>query len=201
MTGAGAGLEVERVQGAAIERHLPALAALRIAVFREFPYLYDGTLAYEHTYLASFARSPGAAIVIARDGDRVVGAATAMALAAHADDVAPALVAAGYDPARVCYFGESVLDRSYRGRGIGNAFFVEREAHARSLGAATAAFCAVVRSDDHPRRPADYRPLDPLWTKHGFVRRPEIMASFSWRDLDETAESAKPMVFWTKQLA
>jgi GNAT superfamily N-acetyltransferase len=139
-------------------------------------------------------------IVVARDGERVVGAATAMPLAAHADDLVPPLAAAGYDPGRVCYFGESVLDRAYRGRGIGNAFFVEREAHARAMGLATAAFCAVVRPDDHPRRPADYRPLDPLWTKHGFVRRPEIVTTFSWRDLDETAESAKPMVFWTKEL-
>jgi GNAT superfamily N-acetyltransferase len=197
----GGALTVERVQGAAIERHLPALGALRIAVFREFPYLYDGTLDYEQRYLATYAASPAAVIVVARDGERVVGAATAMPLAAHADDVAPALVAAGYDPARVCYFGESVLDRAYRGRGIGNAFFVEREAHARAIAAEVAAFCAVVRGDDHPRRPAGYRPLDPLWTKHGFVRRPEITTTFSWRDLDETAESAKPMVFWTKELA
>ncbi|HEX7843548.1 MAG TPA: GNAT family N-acetyltransferase, partial [Kofleriaceae bacterium] len=68
-------------------------------------------------------------------------------------------------------------------------------------GFATAAFCAVVRPADHPRRPVDHRPLDPLWIKHGFVRRPDITTTFAWRDLDETDESAKPMVFWTKELA
>jgi GNAT superfamily N-acetyltransferase len=192
---------VERVQGGAVERYLPALAALRIAVFREFPYLYAGTLDYEQRYLAPYATSPAALIVLARDGERVVGAATAIPLVAHSDDVVPPLAAAGYDPARVFYFGESVLDRAYRGRGIGNAFFVERQAHARAHGFATAAFCAVVRPADHPRRPVDYRPLDPLWTKHGFVRRPDITTTFAWRDLDETDESAKPMVFWTKELA
>jgi GNAT superfamily N-acetyltransferase len=192
---------VERVQGGAIERHLPALAALRIAVFREFPYLYVGTLDYEQEYLAHYAASPAALIVLARDGERVVGAATAMPLAAQLDDVVPPLAAAGYDPARVCYFGESVLDRAYRGRGLGNAFFVERQAHARAHGFATAAFCAVVRPEDHPRRPADHRPLDPLWIKHGFVRRPDITTTFAWRDLDEAEQSDKPMVFWTKELA
>jgi GNAT superfamily N-acetyltransferase len=192
---------VEHVQGGEVERHLPALAALRIAVFREFPYLYAGTLDYEQKYLAPYATSSAALIVLARDGERVVGAATAMPLVAHAGDVVPALAAAGYDPARVFYFGESVLDRAYRGRGLGNVFFVERQAHARAHGFATAAFCAVVRPADHPRRPVDYRPLDPLWTKHGFVRRPEIMTTFAWRDLDETDESDKPMVFWTKELA
>lgn len=192
---------LEHVQGGAVERYLPALAALRIAVFREFPYLYAGTLDYEQQYLAPYATSPAALIVLARDGERVVGAATAMPLVAHSDDVVPPLAAAGYDPARVCYFGESVLDRAYRGRGLGNAFFVERQAHARAHRFATAAFCAVVRPADHPRRPVDYRPLDPLWIKHGFVRRPDITTTFAWRDLDETDESAKPMVFWTKELA
>jgi GNAT superfamily N-acetyltransferase len=193
-------LVVERVQGADIARHLLALANLRIDVFREFPYLYVGSLDYERTYLANYASSPDAVIVIARDGDRVVGASTAMPLATHSDDVAPPLVAAGYDPQRVFYFGESVLDREYRGRGLGNAFFVEREAHARAREFTTAAFCAVVRPKDHPRRPADYRPLDQLWAKHGFVERPDVSTTFSWRDLDDDVETPKPMRFWTKEL-
>ncbi len=126
-----------------------------------------------------------------------------MPLVAHGDagDVGSALASAGYDPDRVYYFGESVLDRAYRGRGLGNAFFVEREAHARAHGFTTASFCAVVRPPDHPRRPADYRPLDGLWAKHGFVVRPEITTTFSWQDLDESVETPKPMVFWTKELS
>lgn len=192
---------VERVQGAAVERHLPALAELRISVFREFPYLYVGSLDYERQYLAHYAASPDALIVLARDGERVVGAATAMPLITHSDDVVPPLVAAAYDPRRVFYFGESVLDRAYRGRGLGHAFFEEREAHARSHGFTTAAFCAVVRPEDHLRRPEGYRPLDGLWIRHGFVRRPDITTLFSWRDLDDTEETPKLMEFWTKELA
>jgi GNAT superfamily N-acetyltransferase len=193
-------IAVERVQGAAIERHLPALAELRIAVFREYPYLYAGSLDYERSYLAHYAASPTALVVLARDGERVVGAATAMPLPVCSDDVVPPLAAAGYDPARVFYFGESVLDPAHRGRGIGNAFFVEREHHARTHGFATATFCAVERPEGHPRRPAAYRPLHALWEKHGFIRRPDITTTFAWRDLDEAMETPKPMVFWTKEL-
>ncbi|HLL24828.1 MAG TPA: GNAT family N-acetyltransferase, partial [Kofleriaceae bacterium] len=56
---------VERVVGDAIGPYLPALAALRIRVFREWPYLYDGSLAYEEAYLASYV-SPDAIVVLAR---------------------------------------------------------------------------------------------------------------------------------------
>jgi GNAT superfamily N-acetyltransferase len=194
-------LIVERVQGADIERHLLALANLRISVFREFPYLYVGSLDYERSYLANYAASPTSLVVIARDEDRVVGASTAMPLATHSDDVLPALRDAGYASDRVFYFGESVLDPAYRGRGLGNAFFVEREAHARAHHFTTAAFCAVERPTDHPRRPIDYQPLDGLWIKHGFIKRPDITTTFSWRDLDDTVETPKPMVFWTKELS
>ena len=63
--------------------------------------------------------------------------------------------AAGHDVARVYYYGESVLLPGWRGRGIGVAFFAAREARARELGFKVGTFCAVVRPDNHPLRPAD----------------------------------------------
>ncbi|MBX3159452.1 MAG: GNAT family N-acetyltransferase [Deltaproteobacteria bacterium] len=193
-------LAIERVVGAGIAEHLGAIAALRIAVFREYPYLYAGTEAYERTYLATYAASADSLVVLARDGDRVVGAATAMPLVQHSEAVLPPLAAAGYAPERVFYFGESVLDPAYRGRRIGDAFFAHREAHARERGFGVAAFCAVVRPDGHPRRPPGYRPLARMWERHGFVARPDVMATFSWRDLDDAEETPKPMMFWVKDL-
>ncbi len=194
-------IRIECATGAAIERYLDALAALRIGVFREYPYLYDGSLAYEHEYLASYAGSPASLVVVAWDGDRVVGASTALPLALHSDDVVPPLARAGFDPATVYYFGESVLEPAYRGRGLGSRFFEERERRDRELGFATATFCAVERPADHPLRPAGYQPPGALWRRHGFERRSDIVGTLSWRDLGETEETAKPMVFWIKPLA
>ena len=194
-------MNIEIATGAAIERHLDALAALRIAVFRDYPYLYDGSLDYERRYLASYASSPASTVVIARDGERVVGASTALPLAQHSDDVVPPLVRAGFAPDTVYYFGESVLEPSYRGRGIGSAFFDARERRARELGFATAAFCAVDRPAGDPRRPADYEPPGALWRRHGFVRRPDIVGEFAWRDTGDRDETTKPMVFWLKELS
>ncbi|MEO8700863.1 MAG: GNAT family N-acetyltransferase [Kofleriaceae bacterium] len=189
-------ISVEAVTGRAIERWLGALAELRIGVFREYPYLYAGTHDYERSYLARYAASPQHFIVLARDGDRVVGAATAMPLAASEPEVIAAL--AGF--ADTFYFGESVLERGYRGRGIGHRFFDAREAHARSCGATTLAFCAVDRPADHPRRPPDYVSHDAFWTRRGYARRPDLTATFTWRDLDDVDETAKPMTFWISSL-
>lgn len=191
---------LEPVTGAAIAPHLAAVAALRIAVFRDYPYLYLGSLDYERRYLAGYAASDACLVVLARDGDQIVGASTALPAGDALDDVTPALIRAGYPAATVCYFGESVLAPAYRGQGIGGGFFDHRERHARARGFTLAAFCAVARPDDHPRRPADYRPHDALWTRRGFVRRPDITTTFAWRDLDEPDETEKQMVFWIKEL-
>jgi GNAT superfamily N-acetyltransferase len=192
---------IQPVRGSAIEPHLPEVAALRIEVFREFPYLYEGSLDYESQYLRSYAASPRSVVVLARDKETIVGAATAMPALEHGEtEVADALRSGGFDPANVFYFGESVLRASHRGRGIGHAFFDAREACARELGFSIAAFCAVVREPSHPLRPHDYTPHDVFWHKRGFTERRDIQAHFAWRDIEEPAETAKPMVFWVKDL-
>ena len=77
-----AALRLETLTGDAILPHLPALARLRIAVFRDWPYLYDGDEGYERDYLATYARAPGAAVVIAFAGAEPVGASTCLPLLA-----------------------------------------------------------------------------------------------------------------------
>lgn len=194
-------IRYELLSGEALERALPELARLRIEVFHDFPYLYDGSPDYEERYLRTYARTPGSVIVGAFDGDRLVGAATALPLAAEPEELRAPVARAGLDVSRVFYFGESVLQREWRGRGIGVAFFREREAWARAQGGYThACFCAVVRAADDPRRPEGHVPLDAFWRKRGFEKLGGAVGSIAWRDLGEREETAKPMQFWVKRL-
>lgn len=193
-------MRVVPLTGADLAQALPALARLRIEVFRAFPYLYDGDLAYEEKYLATFAQSRDAFVAAAYDGEEIVGCATGSALDTNHEALIAPLRAAGVDLASTFYNGESVLSAAYRGRGLGHAFFDQREAHARARFYKRACFCAVIRPDDHPRKPEDYRPLDAFWAARGYAKAPGLIASFDWKDLDESAESAKPMQFWMRDL-
>jgi len=194
-------LTLDTATGADLEACLDDLARLRITVFRAFPYLYDGDVAYERGYLRAYTETPGGVLIVARDGDRVVGASTGVPLAGEPDNVRAAVAAASLSAKTTFYFGESVLLPEYRGRGLGVRFFEAREAHARALGGFThAVFCAVERPADHPRRPADYQPLEGFWRKRGYTPLAKARCTFSWQDLDEGGPSPKPMVFWGKRL-
>ncbi len=176
------------------------LARLRIAVFREWPYLYDGTLAFEQRYLAHFVHHPEAILVVARDGEAIVGASTASPLAGQDEGLRVPFEAAGHDVARLSYFGESVLLPDYRGLGIGHAFFDHREAAARASGAEAACFCAVIRPADHPLRPADGRDLGPFWRARGYAPMEGMIAQYDWLDIDQRKETPHPMQFWYRRL-
>lgn len=102
-------LRLERLTGTRIGAHQAALAELRITVFRAFPYLYEGSLAYEAHYLALYADTPGSVVIGAFDGDRLVGAATAVPLLHEDDAIVEPVRAHGLDPKRTLYYGRSVL--------------------------------------------------------------------------------------------
>lgn len=195
-----AALQFEALTGAALASALDDVARLRINVFRDFPYLYDGTLDYERDYLARFAAADSAIIVAARDGQQIVGAATGCSLVAEHEAFHAPLRAVGLAPEDFFYCAESVLLPEYRGQGAGHRFFDLREEQARMMGARHCTFCAVVRPVDHAARPAHYTPLDGFWRKRGYAPVDGLTTRFAWRDVGEHAETEKPMQFWMKSL-
>ena len=188
------------LQGAQIRQWLDALAALRIRVFREFPYLYDGSLDYERDYLETYARSDNSLCVLVLDGEQAVGMSTALPLAHEDEAFRRPFVEQGIEVEAVCYFGESILLPEYRGQGLGGRFFEAREAHAKALGVRYTAFCAVERPGDHPLRPMDYQPLDAFWQRRGYTSRPELYARYEWQDIDASLPDHKTLRFWLKTL-
>jgi GNAT superfamily N-acetyltransferase len=191
---------IEVISGAALAPVLAAVARLRITVFRDWPYLYDGSAAYEQAYLQTYIDAPGAAIVLARDGDNVVGASTCLPMIQAQQEVRAAFDAAGLALAEYLYFGESVLLPAYRGQGLGVAFFAAREAQARALGLPHTTFCAVQRPADHPLRPPGAKGLEAFWANRGYTPRPELMCRMAWRDIGDADETEKPLMFWTRAL-
>lgn len=194
-------LRDQSLLGPAIRQQLEPLAQLRLSVFRDWPYLYQGTLDYERHYLDAYCRSPQALAVLVWDGTRCVAASTALPMNQAAAEMRLCFEQAGIETGNVLYFGESVVLPDYRGRGIGRRFFELREAHARSLGLSRCAFCAVERPAEHPLKPEGHVGNEGFWTRRGYRHRPELVCHYDWQDLDQPAPSSHRLSFWTRDLA
>ena len=193
-------LSIEALRGDAGRAHLEALAELRITVFREWPYLYEGSRDYERKYLQTYLDCPDSLIVMVRDGEQCVGASTALPLRNAEPEMQVPFRERSMDIDTVAYFGESLLLQPWRGRGLGVKFFELREAHASQLGLQSCAFCAVQRPQDHPARPTDYVPNDGFWTRRGYAQVPGMICHYDWPDVGEAESTGKPMQFWIKSL-
>jgi GNAT superfamily N-acetyltransferase len=197
---AGAAMQIRTFTGPEVATHRADVARLRIEVFREYPYLYEGNANYEAEYLARYAQSERSLFVLAFDGPLVVGASTGMPLSDESAPFQKPFIERNLPLTEVFYFGESVLSRSYRGRGLGHRFFDEREAHARAHGFSVTAFCAVERDEDDPRRPSDYRPNDAFWLKRGYEKQPSMTCELKWKQLGDKLPSKHQLCFWLRRL-
>lgn len=194
-------VEYTMLHGAEIGGRLDDLADLRITVFEEFPYLYAGDLEYEREYLSTYVNSKLSLAVVATHRTQVIGATTCIPLGDEVEDIRKPYLEHGLDVDNTFYFGESVVLKEFRGKGIGRRFFEFREAHAKASYPRLewTTFCAVIRPATHPLRPPGYRPLDSFWQGLGYRRHADMVISFPWKDIDQEESDYKDLSVWLKR--
>ena len=177
------------------------IARLRIDIFREFPYLYDGDLDYESKYLKKFANTPDSIIIILQDGDKIVGAITGLPLFYEEPNVRAPWIDNGLEVDGVYYFSEILLYSKYRGKGYGAKIFALAEKTVATFNRYNQiSLATVVREDDHPLKPKHYVALDYFWQARGYERKSNFICHIPWKDLTESEETNKPLVFWLKNI-
>lgn len=192
-------VEVRPLTKSEAESKILDIASLRIRIFRDFPYIYDGSVEYEVKYLGRYLSAKNAKFIGAfSEQNQLVGVATCLPLNEEDDFVKTPFIKAGFKPEEVFYFGESVLLPEYRGKGVGHKFFDEREKVAGTYGSRFTSFCAVNRPVNHPLKPSDYRSLDEFWKSRGYEKQNQLISKFEWKDLDQGSETEKEMIYWMR---
>lgn len=185
------------LRGLAIEPHIEQLGRFRIAIFREYPYLYEGDLEYERRYLSRYSRSADSILASVEDDDGIVGACTAIPLKDEDPEFQQPFRPEPLD--NFFYIGEILLRPEARGQGLGSALLSNVIQLIEAGGARTIVLCAVDRGAHHPLRPAQYVPPDALWRKFGFVKDDNRIVRYHWKDLGDTVETEKPMTVWRRE--
>lgn len=91
-------IKVRPVSKEFAHEHILEIAALRIKVFKDFPYIYDGSVEYEVKYLDRYFKAPNGTFILAIDenaGNKIVGVATALPLIEEDDFVKKSFIENG----------------------------------------------------------------------------------------------------------
>lgn len=190
-------IEIKTLKGKMILPFIEQIANLRITIFRNYPYCYDGNMAYESEYLKTYTNCEESTIVLALSDQQIIGASTAVPLEFEVDEFKKPFEKENIK--KIFYLGESVLFPEFRGKNIYRHFFHEREKAALHYGCNRTTFCAVDRPSDI-QRPSNYFPLDAVWNHFNYQKNNDRYTYFHWKDIHETIETAKRMVYWEKKL-
>lgn len=172
---------------------------MRIAIFKEFPYLYEGNIESEKEYLDVFFNSQKSLILLVFDGDKVVGCSSVVPLDEESDTIQKPFLDRNIDPKDYLYIGEAMIKKPYRNLGILGKFFVPAyNNHAKIHGFKHLVFITVNRAHSHPQRPSDYRNLEPIWQHFGYKLMPGMFVKASWLQSDTLKEEENELGVWIK---
>lgn len=203
-----------------IKSFINPMAALRVEVFKEWPYIYDGNFEYECQYLKRYWQAKNSFVGLLFDpqgedlsstklslkhpeqkNSVLVGMTTAIDLAEEEEAFKKAFQNQDRPIDEAVYFGESLLLPKYRGQGWGKKFMQSRIDFAKNLpNKKTVSFCSVIRPSQHDLKPLEYQPLDGFWERQGFKKTEGMTVALSWKDRDQSAETRKELQFWLKNL-
>jgi hypothetical protein len=184
--------------GKEIVPYINDLARLRIEVFREYPYLYDGNYEYEEKYLSKFSEVEDAYVVLVFDKEQVIGAFTGIPIRFEDETIINQLPQETLNNSY--YLSEIVLQKNYRGKGIGIHLFrlleekiIDLKKYKRIY------FASVIRPENHPQKPTAYKSLDTIWSSNGYAPT-SYTCNMSWKEILEQAASEKTLAIWEKEI-
>ena len=191
-------MKLEVIGGEKIKDVIDELGIFRISIFKEYPYLYDGNLDYERKYLSRYSNTSDSFLLLARDSQGILGAATGIPLINDEPEFIEPFKDQNLD--EIFYLGELMIRNDNRGQGLGSLLLRNLLDLIDKKRFKAVCLYTVDRGDNHPLKPESYQSPDSLWRKFGFEKHPSHVVYFSWQDLGNVVETEKPMNEWIKNL-
>jgi GNAT superfamily N-acetyltransferase len=194
---------IEIFVGTQMEKIIPFWAHQVLTVFREYPYLYDGTTDEGIAYCKEVMGYKDAAIAVAYRDEKPVGFLSGASFVNFEDHFGntTGFKAADLDAATFYYFAEVIVLPEYRGQGLSKQLFQRLEAWAVNRGYTNG--CFISESHEvHPLKPRNYKENDALWRSLEYEKS-NISVTYNWNTIQPDGSSRKQdhiIPYWMKQL-
>src|ERR1700722_3489588 len=149
------------VMGQEITPYVQEITDLALTVYRDYPYLYEGTVDEYYPAIEHYTHSSDGIACLFFNNNQLVGAAIGMPMNEMRDKYKLPLVNArpeeNFD--QLFYLGELLLLKEYRGQGLGKQMYLEFENTVRELAFTKICFCKIDESEQNPLAPENYKSL------------------------------------------
>lgn len=193
------GLVLKAFYGEEARVYAEQIALLRVEMFVEFPYLYKATVETDQDYLNSYFDSKNSVMLLAFKGEEIVACASGIPV----NDmglIQSEFVKHGKNGDGYFYIGEVIVRKPYRSIALLHNIAKHHEAFAKSRGLKDVVFITVKRPKDHPFRPHDYRPLEPICEHFGYQLIEGIELKFSWTQIDTQKKEENILNLYSKAI-
>ena len=147
-------LKFQIFRGQVSEVVLEEVANLRINVFSEYPYLYQGTMESEKLYLKHYLSQSNIILVLIKLDNQTIGAVLGSPLEGMGEKYVTPFLNKGLCVNTIYYLGDIILKKEYRGKGLGGQLYAQFEAVLNDLGGyKNLTICEIATSEDDPLRP------------------------------------------------
>jgi GNAT superfamily N-acetyltransferase len=201
---ADAAYEIRLLTGDVIREMLPFVATQRIGMYHTYPYLYEGSLAFELSDLDEFSRLPQSAIAVAYFDGEPVGFIVGAPLAGYDQHFMGSIEAFendGKDPKDYYYFADVLILPAHQGKSLATQLFKAFEAYCKNIGFSYACFVSEYYAE-HPLKPSDYREVDLIWQHYGY-QKSNIKIYVSWNTIQPVGPARQQLhelPYWIKKL-
>ena len=195
--------QLKLLTGPDLESILPFMAQQRIELFREYPYLYEGNLKEEMSYLDWFAKLRHTAVAVAYHDQQPVGFVSGTSFKdfdTHFKGSCDVFQKANLKPEEYYYFAEGMVVPEHRGNSLSLNLYALIESYAKKVG--YKAGCIVDESHDkHPLKPSDYYSPEAVFKTAKYIQSP-LRIKFNWatRQVDGPAQDQEhELRYWLKK--
>jgi len=191
------GLYIKALSGKDAQSYTEQIAQLRITMFRKYPYLYDGDMKNEESYLQTYWKSQKSTfLLLFNSEDEIVGLSSSRPLDEEMPEVKKPFLNTEIDLSKCLYIGETLIKEKYQGMQILDQMvkyykeMVPKQAYECVL------FMTVLREDNHPAKPDNYQPLDEIWKHYGFEVMKGKKIFLNWKRIDTQNEEENTLIVW-----
>jgi len=197
--------EVEILIGNNASRYIDLVAKLRLEYFKEFPYLYEGNIEYEKKYVTGYTLDKKSMIAVVKINGEVAGISTGIPLISDSEIVAD--IKKGFQKKEInideyYYYGEVIILPKFRGLGLSRKLFEAQDKIVKEWGFRHVYILTVIRENNHPLKPKNYKSPDVLWKRLGFLQIDKTV-SYHWSTIQKDGSvknNENTLQFWIKNL-